>query len=384
MPTRAAQLFSRPLDLGGLTIPNRIVMAPMTRFDSPDGVPSDDLAAYYARRAANGVGLVITESVYVDHPSAGQLDNGSRMYGDAALAGWSRAVRAVHAEGGLVFAQLQHIGMVRKAGDPPHPEAPAVGPSGVPMDGAVDPSGLPVDDNPRRGRAMTQDDIDDVVRAFAEGAATAARLGFDGVELHGAHGYLIDQFFWSRSNRRTDAYGGGTGSRARFAAEVVAEVVAAVRGAVPAGFPVVVRLSQWKSNDFDARSFDTPEDLGVVLDKLADAGADAFHASTRRYWQPAFAGSDLNLAGWTKKLSGKPAITVGSVGLDNDFWNSLTGEAVATTGIDGLLDRLESDEFDLVAIGRPLIADPEWAAKMLTGRKNEITAFTAAALGSVH
>ncbi|HWO65320.1 MAG TPA: 12-oxophytodienoate reductase [Umezawaea sp.] len=380
MTTRAAQAFSRPLALGGLTVPNRIVMAPMTRFASQGGVPSGELAAYYARRAAGGVGLVITESTYVDHPSAGQVDSGSRMYGDAPLAGWARAVEAVHAEGGLIFSQLQHIGMVRKAGDPPHAEAPAVGPSGVPMDGVLDAAGRPVDGNSRTGRAMTLNDIDDVVRAFAEGAATAERLGFDGVELHGAHGYLIDQFLWSRSNRRTDAYGGDTASRARFAAEVVA----AVRGAVSPRFPVVVRLSQWKNNDFDARSFETPEDLGTVLDRLAEAGADAFHASTRRYWQPAFTGSDLNLAGWAKKLSGKPAITVGSVGLDNEFWDSLNGGAVATTGIDALLDRLEADEFDLVAVGRPLVADPDWAAKILTGREHEITAFTPAALATVY
>ncbi|MCS7477731.1 NADH:flavin oxidoreductase [Umezawaea endophytica] len=380
MKTRAAQALSRPITLGGLTVPNRIVMAPMTRFASHGGVPPEELAAYYARRAAGGVGLIITESTYVDHPSAGQADSGSRIYGDAPLAGWSRAVEAVHAEGGLIFSQLQHVGMVRKDGDPPHPEAPAVSPSGVPMDGVLDASGRPVDGNPRAGRAMTRDDIDDVVRAFAEGAATAERLGFDGVELHGAHGYLIDQFLWSRSNRRTDGYGGGTASRARFAAEVVA----AVRGAVSPGFPIVVRLSQWKNNDFDARTFETPDDFGTVLGRLADAGADAFHASTRRYWQPAFDGSDLNLAGWAKKLTGKPAITVGSVGLDNEFWDSLNGGAVTAAGIDGLLDRLEADEFDLVAVGRPLVADPAWAAKILSGREDEVVAFTPAALGTLH
>jgi 2,4-dienoyl-CoA reductase-like NADH-dependent reductase (Old Yellow Enzyme family) len=369
MTTRAAHLLSRPLTLGGLTLPNRIAMAPMTRFHSPGGVPSEELIAYYARRAAGGVGLVITEATYVGHPAAGQADQISRMYGEAPLAGWSRAVEAVHAAGGLIFSQLQHIGMVRTAGDPPHPEAPAMGPSGLPLDGTA-----------ATGHPMTQHDIDAVVRAFAEAAATAERLGFDGVELHGAHGYLIDQFLWSVTNRRTDAYGGDLAGRARFATEVVA----AVRGAVSPGFPIVVRLSQWKNNHFDARIFDTPEELGLVLDLLAGAGADAFHGSTRRFWQPAFDGSDLNLAGWFKKLTGKPAVTVGSVGLDNEFMNSLSGGTAATTGIDSLLDRLEADEFDLVAVGRPLLADPDWAAKILTGRDHEITAFTPAALSVVH
>ena len=365
MTTRASHVLSRPLTLGGLTVPNRIAMAPMTRGQSPDGVPTEQVAAYYARRAAGGTGLIITEGTYVGHPSSGEHDQVSRLYGDAPLAGWSRVVEAVHAAGGVIFPQLQHVGMTRKAGTAPHPGAPAIGPSGVPVsaDGSA---GEP-------GRTMSQADIDAVVRAFADAAATAERLGFDGVEVHGAHGYLVDQFLWPATNRRTDAYGGGLRARTRFAAEVVAEI----RRAVSPGFPVVVRLSQWKMNDYAARLADTPKEFGVILGALADAGADAFHASTRRFWEPAFDGSDLNLAGWAKKLSGKPAITVGSIGLDTEF--TARGSAAAT-GIDGVLERLEADEFDMIAVGRPLLADPAWAAKIVEGREDEITPFTPAAL----
>jgi 2,4-dienoyl-CoA reductase-like NADH-dependent reductase (Old Yellow Enzyme family) len=369
--TRAHHLLSRPLSLGGLTVPNRVAMAPMTRGQSPGGVPGEQVAAYYARRAAGGTGLIITEATYVGHPSAGEHDQVSRLYGDAALAGWSGVVEAVHAAGGVIFPQLQHVGMTRKpaAAVTPHPEAPAMGPSGVPVsaDGSA---GEP-------GRTMTQADIDAVVRAFADAAATAERLGFDGVELHGAHGYLIDQFLWAGTNHRTDAYGGDLRSRARFAAEVVAEI----RRAVSPGFPVVVRLSQWKMNDYAARLAGTPEEFGVILGALADAGADAFHASTRRFWEPAFDGSDLNLAGWAKKLSGKPAITVGSIGLDTEFTSSLTGGPARPTRIDDVLDRLEADEFDMIAVGRPLLADPAWTSQVLAGREAEIAAFTPAALG---
>lgn len=366
MKTRAAQALSRPLTLGGLTLPNRVAMAPMTRAFSPGGVPGEDVAAYYARRAAGGAGLVITEGAYVDHPVSGQHDRVSRMYGDDALAGWARVVEAVHGHGGLIFPQLQHVGMARKPGEPPHPGTPAIGPSGVPMHDAGE------------GRTMSQRDIDQVVTAFAEAAATAERLGFDGVELHGAHGYLIDQFLWPGTNHRTDAYGGDLRSRTRFAAEVVA----AVRRAVSPGFPVVVRFSQWKMTDYDARIADDPEQLGVILGALADAGADAFHASTRRYWEPAFAGSDLNLAGWAKKLTGKPALSVGSVGLDTEF--TANPAQARKTGIEGLLDRLEADEFDMIAVGRSLLADPSWTAKILAGRENEIVPFTPAALGALH
>jgi 2,4-dienoyl-CoA reductase-like NADH-dependent reductase (Old Yellow Enzyme family) len=364
--------LSRPLVLGELTVPNRIAMAPMTRGQSPGGVPTEQLAAYYARRAAGGTGLIITEASYVGHPSSGEHDQVSRLYGDAALAGWTRVVDAVHEAGGVIFPQLQHVGMTRKGDRVPHPGAPALGPSGVPVSADGSP-GEP-------GRTMTQADIDAVVRAFAEAAVTAERLGFDGVELHGAHGYLIDQFLWSGTNHRTDAYGGDLRARTRFAAEVVGEI----RRAVSPGFPIVVRLSQWKMNDYDARIAGTPEEFGVILGALAEAGADAFHASTRRYRQPAFDGSDLNLAGWARKLTGKPAITVGSIGLDTEFTSSMTGAAAATTGIGDLLDRMEADEFDMIAVGRPLLADPEWATKIVTGREAEVTPFTPAALGVLH
>jgi 2,4-dienoyl-CoA reductase-like NADH-dependent reductase (Old Yellow Enzyme family) len=364
--TRAAHVLSRPLTLGELTVPNRIAMAPMTRGQSPDGVPTEQVAAYYARRAAGGTGLIITEGTYVGHPSSGEHDQVSRLYGDAPPAGWSRVVEAVHAAGGVIFPQLQHVGMTRKAGPAPHPGAPAIGPSGVPVSADGSP-GEP-------GRTMTQADINAVVLAFAEAAATAERLGFDGVELHGAHGYLIDQFLWAGTNHRTDGYGGDLRARTRFAAEVVAEV----RRAVSPGFPIVVRLSQWKMNDYTARLADTPEEFGVILGALADAGADAFHASTRRFWEPAFDGSDLNLAGWAKKLSGKPAITVGSIGLDTEF---TAGAPASATRIDDVLERLEADEFDMIAVGRPLLGDPAWAAKVLDGREDEITPFTPASLG---
>lgn len=148
----------------------------------------------------------------------------------------------------------------------------------------------------------------------------------DGVELHGAHGYLLDQFLWAGTNRRTDAYGGDPVARTKFAAEIVA----AVRETVSPDFPVIFRYSQWKQEAYDARLAQTPEELDAILTPLAAAGVDAFHASTRRYWLPEFEGSDLNLAGWTKKLTGRPTITVGSVGLDGDFIRAFAGEGAAS------------------------------------------------------
>ncbi|WP_225834017.1 NADH:flavin oxidoreductase [Streptomyces sp. NK08204] len=363
--SRAAQILSRPIALNGLTVPNRIVMAPMTRMFSPGGIPGEDVRSYYARRAAAGVGLIVTEGTYVGHASAGQSDRVPRFHGEEQLAGWAKVAEDVHAAGGTIVPQLWHIGMVRKQGDAPFPDAPAVGPSGIVTEGAE-----------VTGKAMTQQDLDDVIAAFAEAAAAAERIGFDGVELHGAHGYLLDQFLWAGTNRRTDAYGGDPVARTKFAAEIVT----AVREAVSADFPILFRYSQWKQQDYDARLAETPEELEAVLTPLAAAGVDAFHASTRRYWLPEFEGSDLNLAGWTKKLTGKPVVTVGSVGLDGDFINAFAGEGSPVKGIDNLLDRLEAEEFDMVAVGRALLQDPEWAAKVLSDRFEELKPYDAAAL----
>lgn len=365
---RAAEALVRPLTVGGLALRNRVAMAPMTRQFSPGGVPGPDVAAYYARRAAGGVGLIITEGSYIGHDSAGSSDRVPRFYGEDALAGWARVADAVHQAGGAIVPQLWHVGMDRAAGAPPVPHAPRIGPSGIPVKGS------------EPGRAMTLEDVDEVIAAFAAGAAAAQAHGFDGIELHGAHGYLIDQFLWAHTNRRDDGYGGDPVSRTRFATEVVA----ACRRAVSPGFPIVFRTSQWKEGHYQARLAETPQELEALLTPLADAGVDAFHCSTRRYWLPEFEGSGLNLAGWAKKLTGKATISVGSVGLDNEFLTAVRGEIGGVTDIDALLERLERDEFDLIAVGRALLGDPEWLVKILAGRTDELRPFDAAMLGTLH
>ncbi|MFI5780927.1 NADH:flavin oxidoreductase [Nocardia sp. NPDC051570] len=362
--TRIRRLLDRPFTVGDVTVPNRIVMAPMTRNLSPNGVPGPDVAEYYARRAANNVGLIVTEGTYINRAAAVAYDGVPHFYGERSLAGWARVAEQVHAAGGRIVPQLWHTGVARTATEPP-----ADSPSGVGL------TGLPA------GKAMTQNDIDDTVAAFAEAAAAAQRHGFDGVELHGAHGYLIDSFLWSGTNRRTDGYGGAPASRARFAAEIVA----AVRAAVSPGFPIFFRLSQWKAENYQARIAETPAELDQILAPLVAAGVDGFHASTRRYWLPEFDGSDLNLAGWVKKLTGKATVTVGSVGLDQEFLGAAGWDKQASvTGIDALLDRLERDEFDFVAVGRALLANPDWAAKALQGRLDETIAYDRAVLKSLN
>jgi len=153
-----------------------------------------------------------------------------------------------------------------------------------------------------------------------------------------------------------------------------------VRQATGPDFPVIIRLSQWKQQDFEAKIAPTPAHMEAWLRPLADAGADAFHCSQRRFWEPEFEGSDLNFAGWAKKLTGKTAITVGSVGLTGEFIASYAGEASKPASLDRLLAMLERGDFDLVAVGRALLQDAAWAQKVREGRTDELMDFDRSAM----
>lgn len=354
----AVEALFKPFTTGKLQVANRIVMAPMTRGFSPNGVPGEDVAAYYRRRAENGVGLIVTEGTVINHPAAAASPNWPHFHGEAALGGWSNVVKEVHEAGGKIIPQLWHVGLTRKPGDLPNPEAMPIGPSGLNLSGE------------KITEPLTENEIGDVIAAYGQAAADAARTGFDGIELHGAHGYLIDQFFWSVTNQRTDRYGGDLAARTRFAVEVIQSC----RRAVGPDFPIVLRFSQWKAGYYEAKLAESPQQLEQFLTPLVDAGVDVFHCSTRRYWEPEFQDSDLNLAGWTKKLTGKPTITVGSVGLDNEFGSS-SGYNAHPAALNSLIERLENGEFDLVAVGRALLADPAWTAKIRGNRTDELLSF---------
>jgi 2,4-dienoyl-CoA reductase-like NADH-dependent reductase (Old Yellow Enzyme family) len=348
----------KPFQLGNLQLKNRIVMAPMTRNFSPnDNIPGDNVVEYYRRRAEGGVGLVVSEGTCIGHPGASGYPGVPYFHGEARLAGWKKVVDAVHAAGGKFAPQLWHVGAVRKAGTMPEGDVPGYGPSGMNVPGKVN------------RHVMTQQDIDDVVAAFAQAAADAEAIGCDAIELHGAHGYLVDQFFWEGTNQREDKYGGSLENRGRFAVEIIK----AVRAAVSPDFPVILRWSQWKQQDYTVRLATTPEELERFLKPLSDAGVDIFHCSQRRFWEPEFEGSDLNLAGWTQKITGKPAITVGSVGLDAEF-TPKPGEATfreaEPASLDELLRRMDAKQFDLVAVGRALISNPAWV-DMVQGERHE-------------
>lgn len=358
-----AALFT-PFKLKHLTLLNRIVMAPMTRSKSPGQVTGPEVAAYYRRRVEGGTGLIITEGTSPEHPVASGDENVPAFFGEEALKGWSNVRKEVHAAGGKIMPQLWHLGIMRRPSTGPNPHLPSASPSGF------------LKPEKKVGEPMTDADIADVIAGFGKSAGYAKQLGFDGVEIHGAHGYIVDQFFWEGTNRRDDHYGGSMVDRTRFAADIVREV----RRVVGPDFPVLLRWSQWKQQDYTIKLAPTPKDLAAFLEPLTAAGVDCYHCSTRRFWEPEFEGSDMNVAGWTKKITGKPTITVGSVGLSQEFIATYGGADAGPASLDKLIELLERGDFDLVGVGRALLVDPQWANKIRDGRITDLMPYSPEAL----
>ena len=361
---RIAPLMS-PLAVRGLEVANRFVMAPMTREMSPDRAPGPDVAAYYRRRAERHVGLIVTEGVGIADEAAVDVPGIPIMYGEAALAGWRRVVEEVHAAGGKIMPQLWHQGAMRDAAISTRPDVGPRRPSGI-----IGPVGqvslepekvarLAVETAP-----MTDSDIAEVIEAYARSAAHAASLGFDGVAIHGAHGYLLDNFLWGGTNLRTDRWGGDHKGRTAF----VVEVVRAIRRAVGEQLPILLRFSQFKMQDYTAKLAETPAELEQILGPIADAGVDIFDGSQRYFDTPIYEGSPLNLGGWAKKLTGKVGMVVGGVGLDQGRRAHHTDSGSgAVDNLGKLIARFERGEFDLVGVGRSLLNDPDWLGKAIRG-----------------
>lgn len=360
------QALDTPFTLKSMKLKNRFVMSPMTRYFSPAGMPTDDVAAYYRRRAEGGVGLIITEGVGTDRPNSRPTPTIPNFCGDA-LPRWSNVLAGVHAAGGAMAPQLWHVGGSPDYNYPDDAPHPLESPSGLIGPGL---SG---------GRVMTEEDVADNIASYARAAADAKRLGFDAVEVHAAHGYLVDQFFWSETNRRDGRFGGaGIAERSRFAADVVR----AMRAAVGEDFVLIFRVSQWKTGFYDVKLAPEPGDLEAWLGPLIEAGLDIVDCSQRRFWEPEYSGSDLNLAGWVKKLLGVPTITVGSVGLSRDLFSDFEGGTsnVNIQSLEELARRFDRGDFDLVALGRVLLADPAWLQKVQDGRLDQLRPYTVEAM----
>lgn len=344
-----------------LSLKNRIVMAPMTRSKCPDNSPTKDVVDYYTARAKGGVGLIITEGTCINHPGAHGYPDIPSFYGKKALKGWKTVLEAVKKYDCKIIPQLWHVGSMRQKGQPPIKDASSYAPTG----GIIHPY-LPQILDPTETALppieIQKQDIEDLIQAYIDAAIDAKMLGFDGIEIHGAHSYLLDQFFWEKTNKRDDKYGGDLKQRTAFACEIIQGIC----DIVGPNFPVIFRFSQWKFSDFNHKMAKNPKELEDFLRPLQDAGVDIFHCSTHNYAIPEFPDHDsiLNLAGWTKKITGLPTITVGSVGIDKPFKENAHNGFYSLKEIDEALQRLKAEEFDLIAFGRTLISNPQLALNL--------------------
>lgn len=343
-------VLAQPLELpNGFVIPNRLAKAALSEgLGRRDFTPGTRIKNLYRRWAESGVGLSITGNVMVDRNAVGEPGNvvveDHRHAED--LAEWARVAKF---GGTKVWVQINHPGRQTPRTLTPHPVAP----SAIAVPGA---GGLFAEPRELRGR-----DIDDLIRRFATTAAVVTEAGFDGVQIHGAHGYLISQFLSPLSNQRTDAWGGSPEKRRRF----VLEVFRAIRAEVGASTPVAIKLN---SADFQKGGFGEEESLEVVH-ALAEEGLDLLEISGGTYTSAAMLGVDPSLKASTRRREAYFLSYAERVRADLPELPLMLTGGFRTAG--GMVDAVESGAVDLVGLGRPLTVQPDFPAELLAGRANE-------------
>ncbi|WP_427307767.1 NADH:flavin oxidoreductase [Cupriavidus sp. H39] len=344
MTAPAAPSLFDALALNGVPLRNRLVVAPMTRISASDaGVATEAMRRYYAGFARGGFGLIVTEGIYTDRAYA-QGYAGQPGLTDAQQAhAWRKVVAAVHQAGGRIVAQLMHAGALSQAN---RFRDDTVGPSAVqprgqqmPVYGGKGPYRMP--------RAMDEAEILQAIEGFAQAARLAREAGFDGVEIHGANGYLQDQFLTGHTNQRQDGWGGGIAQRMRL----LLETISAVRATVGAGFVVGARLSQGKVNDFTYKWPEGADGANAVFAALAASAVDYLHVTEHEAWQPAFADGGATLVQHARRAAPGLAIVA-------------NGGLHAPSRAAGMLDQGAT----LVALGRAALANPDWPVRVRAGQ----------------
>lgn len=344
--TAPAGLFT-PLRVGGLSLPNRLAVAPMTRVSAtPEGHATEQMADYCGAFAAGGFGLVVTEGIYTDKAHAQGYLFQPGLADDAQRDAWRTVVDRVHAHGGRIVAQLMHAGALSQGN--PHriaTKAPSVVlPRGqqMPFYRGEGPYRMP--------EAMSAEDISEAVEGFAHAARRAREAGFDGVEIHGANGYLLDQFLTAHTNLREDHYGGSLANRLRL----TVEVVEAVRRATTGRFVVGVRTSQGKVNDFTHKWEGGEADAAQIFAKLGALPIDYLHTTEFEAWRPAFGEHGPSLAALARQHVSMPVLANGSL---HD-----------ATQAEGMVARREAD---FVSLGRGALTHADWPARLRAGEAHE-------------
>ncbi|MGD2028487.1 MAG: NADH-dependent flavin oxidoreductase [Desulfobacterales bacterium] len=331
-------LFS-PFSIKNYDLKNRMGVAPMTRMSSiKDSVPRQDVLQFLVTRAENGAALVYTEAIVTDYESAQGYPGQARMLTQRQIDAWKPVVKAIQDKGAVAIMQMFHCG--RMAWQEINPANRVIAPSPIP----------PKQNNPLTGKSypvpdeMTKFDIDHVIAGFVETAKGAVEAGFDGIEIHGAHGYLINNFLSSYSNQRTDEYGGTIENRFRFSNEVIQ----AVHTVVPQDRLLTFRISNWGVADMDVSLFKNKAEWQELIKLLSNAPIDAISVSTYRYKDNAF-GTDRNMAQLTREVTDLPVMICGQI-YDR------------TSAEDALTDA------DVVLSGKSMLLNPNWVEDVRSGK----------------
>ncbi|MGG3625777.1 alkene reductase [Bacillus gobiensis] len=338
--THYKKLFE-PAKIGAFELKTRTAMAPMTRTfaDNETGVIGDDVVEYYRRRAADGIGLIITEGVVISNRAKGTLGLPG-IYTNEQIQAWKKVTEAVHKEGGSIAAQIWHVGRLS------HPDLiggqPPEAPSAIAAEGMVPRFREPF----AQPEEMTKEDIKRVVEQYAQAARNAVEAGFDGVEIHGAHGYLIDQFNSDISNKRTDEYGGDLTERLTFMKEVIRAVIDAI-----GADRTIIRFSAHKVDAPNYRWEDADEAIKIFTDAFKEVGIRILHPSAQDADE--HFSENQTLYDLTRKYWDGPIIGVGL----------LTPEKAEAY--------LEKGIIDVAAFGRPLISNPDYLHKLKNGERLE-------------
>jgi 2,4-dienoyl-CoA reductase-like NADH-dependent reductase (Old Yellow Enzyme family) len=340
MDIDTSALFT-PIDINGHTLKNRLSVAPMTRVTATqDGRATETMTRYYERFARGGFGTVSTEGIYTDQAFAQGYIHQPGISDAAQANSWKPIVSGIKAHGALAIAQIMHAGAISQGN---RFRDGTVGPS------AIRPKGKQMTFYHGKDRyvlpaAMTEEQIAGAINGFAESAGRAiAVAGFDAVEVHGANGYLLDQFMTDYVNTRTDQWGGATENRLRL----TLETFRAVRAKVGPKVPVGVRISQGKVNDYGHKWAGAERDAEIIFGSLADAGADFIHVTEFEAWKPAFPEGGPSLMGLAKRYAPKAAIFANG---------SLHDVQQAVAALD--------HGADVVTIGRGALANPDFPRRL--------------------
>lgn len=325
--------------LGKHHLPNRAVVAPMSRISAtPDGLATAEMAQYYTAFAAGGFGMIITEGCYTDPTSSQAYEQQPGLVTTAQATAWQKVAASVKQYPTVLIAQLMHAGALSQLAWQTYAPS-SVQPVGHKMTQYGGEGDFPMP------KELSSAEIAQVKQGFIAAAVNASRAGFDGVELHAANGYLLDQFLTAELNHRTDAYGGGMPNRFRL----ISEIMAGIRAQVPADFLLGLRLSEGKVNDLAYR---WPQGALVATELLTEvqaAAPDFVHIAVQssEWEQDSFYPNGTSLAALARQLTGVPVIANGGM-------HELNRAARA----------LRENHADLLAIGKAALADPSWPLKV--------------------